>query len=1287
MPKLMLMLSILLPSFLFGKDDTLFMTYFPIKVWGDVELYRYVFNAAAMFFESHAYSSFLSIAFLFVIGRTGAQIAGLISTPGIGASAIETGLKGLLFIVAVYFLSANTAMKVPVTIEDQRTYFGTKAPDGTSKAIVDHIPWIVALPASVASTAGAILLDVVDTVANPINGVRYTDVGFLKNFDMLRKERFIRIDSSPRGIEFKSKFKHYVKDCVFKAMYTIGEPYDLKIGDGIVTLAGLAPDKFTPLTDGSNVMDVLADGRNVPCREVWDDLMQYYDAQNITSEYSDRVSKSLGFKNMAEASGLFDSMADNMYAGVDDMAKGMSPYVGLQLQASLSSAVAEAKYADSLGLTGIQANALNQNLNSAVTKSQTDGVQQANFAYLLVSMPFLINFITALTYFLFPLILLVICFRGLEAGKKVFYTYLISLGAFELYRISLAIVHGLVTTQTSKNAAAALMGTLDKGHMYHTQAYYEYMAMQANSAATLGNNLVWIVPIIIITGGAYMAFFAGRSATSAQMTDVAGAQSQILGSDLKERTHQISDNLTGKKTGLDEYYYSEQFMKDLTANNQALLEAQRYARGLEYTTRSQIGRGLQDIEKDVGFASEIKSTDDLKQIAASGGYQGVSQASQAMAMGSVMQNGVDISGTGKHVSGDSLARASGDYGAQQQIGAAKGLIASQAYNDAGMLAGTNSSNNLIRGMENQARIGLNQTMGVGKEDLSGQAGVDKMNAIEYGAHAGLKGNIAKGKALREVYGKDLEGGGTAGKSYDDIASANARVATAQEAGQGLANEKRIKETGMSGITKNTATLTDAQNIETDNKADVLQRRYKDLLNSGKGKDATHSFKEVSGANIEAKEVATIGAGEENAKLFKKGVELKDSEGNVTSTTPYDQVLQNSAAHDVASRAKGFASKFNTEGATQLSKKRESDEYKERLKEVTKDQIASIDKDSASAMHHRSQAIDEAIARSEEGEKHARLMRAHREGAAYLIAEKLEARRNQLYEKNKAVVDERANNLKEQVNQRGMEQIDKEFKPSAERILDGMSDTVATSQGMQYAQMSADITQAQGMGYISNGGLNATGMQAYNVMAANKFGSIEADRRAFGNTNTQNEIIKQLESSGMSAADIAAIRQGGSLGGAAGFRREFLARTRGVEFDTMINGKRTKATMGQDGAFQGRTMEGMSYAYDESRSFQFGTRADAGNLYYKGADAMSGGNINAMRGVAYTGAAINAVTDTAGVINSVVPGGAVFKGVINTGKISQTAAHALRRDMGGIKKTWEPKTSPNSNASSNLKGGG
>lgn len=515
---------------------------------------------------------------------------------------------GLMFLLLVAALTLPDSTKVIVEIEDMRSAFATKAVDSPSKTRVANIPVFMALPASVASTFGATMLNLIDSIYTPIDGMRFSDIGFLQNYEMLRAEKFIRLDHTKEGANFKKDFKKYIRECVGVALINIlGEETSPYLGDGVITLEKIKPDKIS-----AEVMKGLKNSDGESCTTVWANIeSKYIKNSQLLKNYAEHVAKAQGFPTLVAAQGTFNTLADKFKAGTK-MTEGMNEYVGFQLQASLSEAVAEARYADSLGLTGPQASTVNYNMNTAMFRARTDGLRASQASYTLTVAPHVLNYVTALSYFLFPLVFVVTIAKGLFFGLKVLFNYITGLIAIEVYRWSLAIIHGITSSLTSKNAANVLMGG-DGVDMIHSTAYYSYMASQTDTALFMVK-IVWVLPLIMWTGLTIFVMKMGAGAAEAQgMQDTQGAGQQIMSANAAATSNRFLEEKEGKDMSMAEYLTTVQGGRELDMQVQALTSAMKASNSSDYF-KGALGQGAQQIGSTMGYGSQIKELSNFDQV-------------------------------------------------------------------------------------------------------------------------------------------------------------------------------------------------------------------------------------------------------------------------------------------------------------------------------------------------------------------------------------------------------------------------------------------------------------------------------------------------------------------------------------------------------------------------------------------------------------------------------------------------------------------------------------------------
>ncbi len=124
------------------------------------------------------------------------------------------------------------------------------------------------------------------------------------------------------------------------------------------------------------------------------------------------------------------------------------------------------------------------------------------------------------------------------------------------------------------------------------------------------------------------------------------------------------------------------------------------------------------------------------------------------------------------------------------IGSARGLIAGDFFDKDGNLSGGREGNIYTQGLENQARISANQTAGVGK---LGEFTREQMNAIQYGAEAGVLNQMAQGNSLRRVFGT----GAGFQESYSAMANTQADMQNIQAKETARSAREHFKGIGTS----------------------------------------------------------------------------------------------------------------------------------------------------------------------------------------------------------------------------------------------------------------------------------------------------------------------------------------------------------------------------------------------------------------------------------------------------------------------------------------------------------
>lgn len=185
-------------------------------------------------------------------------------------------------------------------------------------------------------------------------------------------------------------------------------------------------------------------------------------------------------------------------------------------------------------------------------------------------------------------------------------------------------------------------------------------------------------------------------------------------------------------------------------------------------------------------------------------------------------------------------------------------------------------------------MSANQAEGMGKHGIATE---NEMNAIQYGSHAQMEGQIAEGKSLREAYGHNLQGtGGEYGNSYAQTAKAHAdmrnlyvkaeanpflkimndrrekmnlekSIAYNKEAdlantiGSGEASEQALREYGFSGLISNRATNAGMRYMQEAGQAQIARENFSDVI----GGNGAYEFGKITRNNASLRQAQEIGA--------------------------------------------------------------------------------------------------------------------------------------------------------------------------------------------------------------------------------------------------------------------------------------------------------------------------------------------------------------------------------------------------------------------------------------------
>ncbi|PAF53823.1 hypothetical protein BKH42_03585 [Helicobacter sp. 13S00482-2] len=909
-------LLVFFSSFAFAAQGTLFIDYFPVYTFGDVDLYRQALNIVAMIMGSGDYYAFMVLAFgiggivAVLYGRIGLRGLEEISTPGV--LNFFSSRYGILLIIVVLGLAPE--FRVSVYLQDQRSYFsGTNT--GPTKAKIDNVPYLLALPFSLFSSLQLPLINLVDSTFTDINGTRFSQIGYQKNFEIIMNKKawvdFKRMGE--QGLMFEQKLGDYIGDCVFRAIQIKNVPRDLYIGEGRITLESIAPDNFKSKFTNKSVMEGLKTTSGKECSvEAWGEVKDHW--RYLKPNFEKRILLQAGITK-SEDEFVKNISKDMGLEFLHDSVSGLNGFLNLTLKNAMQPVVDRAIYKDSLGLTGATAELIARN-KLKVDAELASGSAIASAATFLEKIPLLFNFYEALALSVFPFFLLSLVIQGGTKALKMYALYFIGLGGVVLERIALAISHDFYTNLTARDVYEKVIGlarntVVSGGEMVYDQSYYDYIAMQNGLLASSSTMASFLIIGIVISGtlksfGMIAKAGANAAAAKANMNAEMAKEEQIK-SDISQKILET--------TGLTpaEFEYRQKIMQGIEQNNAAFIENIRFQQARE-ASAAQIAQGTQQIA-----ASAAIGTDAINN-----------------GLGHARTLGTDL--------------------ATQQINRAEGLQKAGIYDESGNIRNNREGSLYQQGIENQSRISANQTIGIGKEELD----TAKMNAIQYGAHAGIKNQIAQGHALRNVYGKDLEGGvGSGGQGYSQVSENNAidaaisqsakskafnainstngtkqifnrressaEVAYANEMGQGKANAKYLKDNGgIKGVSDIAATNTDMQNIKTAQTVQSAREEFGDVIGgSGKGNYKKTAYQLAAKSHQSMKGEATK-IEEDNYYDPESGKSLIELQAE-TTTSQNLKGFHNSLTNVMAKGKKGMsrekaATEIATAGASEIGEK-------------------------------------------------------------------------------------------------------------------------------------------------------------------------------------------------------------------------------------------------------------------------------------------------------------------------------------------------------------------------------
>lgn len=773
----------LFPAFL--QAQTYLKDYFPIDVWGNIDLAVKWFNFIAIFCNINPGAGFGSNIDLFSIAIILSAIFSLITLIQKGG---QNGIREVAInaIVSLGIVVFTVSSPVTVLIQDARVLNGSAITGAVSKKEVANVPYPIAFVASAFSNFSTFLVKRVEVQLADPDAPLYTEVGLLRHLHF-SIPRTNPLDKTEKGREFKETLTQYIQNCV----YQFGDENDISEVNSQINITKIDPANMSsPVIRHNNGMLAMYNGET--CQSIYNRVKTLWNSVKGQTERDLIKSYDMTPQNFA----MLSAKADYNKQLVEDQVRGADGFYNFITQPLLQDIADRAKLAKTLGIgSGITGNSALIASESYLQRKSADGSALADWltnAKLLEKSSMIIQIIA---YGLFPLIVVFSLPRMLMGKIRMLCAYFGGTFGVSLLPFGLMIGHTLATRDIFTEAQKI---TSDNGVMYLNQEYYSLVLEEAYVSTILAGLISVALPTVLMTGGVMLLLgMAGRAMTSGvgnvetAMADTAQAK---------------MDQLTGKSAG---DLALAGMMNDITASSATKLGNWEQMEGENgHGGALQWAQTGQQTAMANATAGEIQAKEDS--YIASGSYQGIQQASTALKIGETYQSGYESSAGGKPEwhGGDTLARSSGQYAGMQQVSAGKALMAGDFVDSSGNISGKQGAL-LDQGMINQVRWGQNATAGYG---LGGEFNREQMQRVQDEAQYGIQASLSQTRAKNNTYGQNYEAygkdmgiladkqikdthklaeeygstynlmGGTGKKSYDEIAEEKADQAVKTEAG-------------------------------------------------------------------------------------------------------------------------------------------------------------------------------------------------------------------------------------------------------------------------------------------------------------------------------------------------------------------------------------------------------------------------------------------------------------------------------------------------------------------------
>lgn len=432
--------------------------------------------------------------------------------------------------------------------------------------------------------------------------------------------------------------------------------------------------------------------------------------------------------------------------------------------------------------------------------------------------------------------------------------------------------------------------------------------------------------------------------------------------------------------------------------------------------------------------------------------------------------------------------------------------------------------------------------------------------------------------------------------------------------------------GFEGAAANAATLGDVANIKSAADAGKLREKFNDVI--GGNKKAKDSFK-FTAEQLAAKGYDTqIGDAQGYDNIVNKGYDSKDKDGNTVHHDADPDAFKIGAkmstmGQGAAPKAKleakrSDALKNNEELKTKLDNAvdqkmtndsdRISNEMLARAKELNNESLKSFAP--AKGFEGNAEEYEQSLKDKMTGNNVGGNVSNASSTLAMInanTAQKDFAKWKEVSNKNteQAMIDTKMNERLDKAiaqNQKALQKNETDSLINEQRInsmqsadfLGSAVETMASTEAMQFSQMSANVASAKNLGILNeSGNVTALGTSFHEYGASARMGTMMGEMNAFSNKSNQQNMINDLLAGGASKEQVQSLRM--AVGNPALFKSIMESNFGSVKWNAQVNGRRIAKSMSANGgAFEGGMFKGEHYAINTQTTMKLGYDGSAGS---------------------------------------------------------------------------------------------